>query len=72
MLSAIFKKEQAAEAVPESASTGLWQLAMRRLKRDRIAMFSLYVVLFYLLLLVLSMSGLIAKDWNKEASSGCI
>ena len=55
MLSAIFKKEQAAEAAPESASTGLWQLAMRRLKRDRIAMFSLYVVLFYLLLLVLSM-----------------
>ncbi len=41
MLSAIFKKEQAAEAAPESASTGLWQLAMRRLKRDRIAMFSL-------------------------------
>jgi peptide/nickel transport system permease protein len=68
MLSAIFKKEQAAEAAPESASTGLWQLAMRRLKRDRIAMFSLYVVLFYLLLLVLSMSGLIAKDWNKEVA----
>ncbi len=37
MLSAIFKKEQAAEAAPESASAGLWQLAMRRLKRDRIA-----------------------------------
>ena len=68
MLSAIFKKEQHAQAVPESTSTGLWQLAMRRLKRDRIAMFSLLVVLFYLLLLLLSMSGFIAKDWNKEVA----
>ncbi len=39
---------------------------MRRLKRDRIAMFSLLVVLFYLLLLLLSMSGFIAQDWNKK------
>ncbi|WP_443612051.1 ABC transporter permease [Acinetobacter pseudolwoffii] len=68
MLSAIFKKEQDAQAMPESTSTGLWQLAMRRLKRDRIAMFSLLVVLFYLLLLVLSISGFIAKDWNKEVA----
>lgn len=68
MLSAIFKKEQHASAVPESASTGLWQLALRRLKRDRIAMFSLFVVLFYLLMLLLSMTGVIAKDWNKEVA----
>ena len=68
MLSAIFKKEQHASAVPESASTGLWQLALRRLKRDRIAMFSLFVVLFYLLMLLLSMTGMIAKDWNKEVA----
>ena len=68
MLSAIFKKEQDAQAMPESTSTGLWQLAMRRLKRDRIAMFSLLVVLFYLLLLLLSISGFIAKDWNKEVA----
>lgn len=68
MLSAIFKKEQHASAVHESASTGLWQLALRRLKRDRIAMFSLFVVLFYLLMLLLSMTGIIAKDWNKEVA----
>ncbi|MFW2046786.1 ABC transporter permease [Acinetobacter variabilis] len=68
MLSAIFKKEQHASAVHESASTGLWQLALRRLKRDRIAMFSLFVVLFYLLMLLLSMTGMIAKDWNKEVA----
>ena len=63
-----YLKEQHASAVPESASTGLWQLALRRLKRDRIAMFSLFVVLFYLLMLLLSMTGVIAKDWNKEVA----
>ena len=67
MLSALMKKKQHAQAEPH-ASHGLWSLAMRRLKKDRIAMFSLCVVLFYLVLLLLSMSGLIAKDWNKEVA----
>ncbi len=31
-------------------------------------MFSLLIVLFYLVLLVLSSTGLIAKDWNKEVA----
>lgn len=69
MLSAILKRKQdAQESAPAEASTGLWQLAMRRLKRDRIAMFSMWVVLFYLVLLVLSMTGLVAKNWNQEVA----
>lgn len=67
MLSTLFKRKQHTQA-ESHASSGLWQLAMRRLKRDRIAMFSLWVVLFYLLLLLLSMTGIIAKDWNKEVA----
>lgn len=67
MLSALFKRKQHAQAQSQ-ASSGLWQLAMSRLKRDRIAMFSLCVVLFYFLLLILSMTGVIAKDWNKEVA----
>jgi peptide/nickel transport system permease protein len=67
MLSAILKRKQDAQE-PAPASTGLWQLAMRRLKRDRIAMFSMWVVLFYLVMLVLSMTGLIAKNWNQEVA----
>lgn len=67
MLSALFKRKQHAQAQSQ-ASSGLWQLAMSRLKRDRIAMFSLCVVLFYFLLLIFSMTGLIAKDWNKEVA----
>lgn len=67
MLSALFKRKQHAQA-NSHVSSGLWQLAMGRLKRDRIAMFSLCVVLFYFLLLILSMAGVIAKDWNKEVA----
>ena len=67
MLSVLTKRKPDT-AEPTTASTGLWQLAMRRLKRDRIAMFSLLIVLFYLVLLILSSTGLIAKDWNKEVA----
>ena len=67
MLSVLTKRKPDT-AEPTTASTGLWQLAMRRLKRDRIAMFSLLIVLFYLVLLILSSTGLIAKNWNKEVA----
>ncbi|MEC8566703.1 MAG: ABC transporter permease, partial [Pseudomonadota bacterium] len=52
----------------DTASSGLWQLAMRRLKADRIAMASLFVVLCYFLVLILSVTGVIASDWNKEVA----
>ncbi len=41
---------------------------MRRLKADRIAMISLFVVLCYFVVLVLSMTGLVASNWNKEVA----
>ncbi|WP_151769016.1 efflux RND transporter permease subunit, partial [Acinetobacter colistiniresistens] len=43
------------------SATGLWQLALRRLKADRIAVVSFIVVLFYFILLALSMTGVIAS-----------
>ena len=49
-------------------SPNLWRLAIRRLKEDRIAMASLFIVLCFFVMLVLSMTGLIAKDWNKEVA----
>lgn len=67
MLSAILKRTQAHQTAA-SASSGLWQLAWRRLKRDRIAMLSLWIVGFYFLLLILSLSGLLAKDWDQEVA----
>ncbi|KXZ66047.1 ABC transporter permease [Acinetobacter venetianus] len=66
MLSILLKKKAA--TLSDTASSGLWQLAMRRLKADRIAMASLFVVLCYFLVLILSVTGVIASDWNKEVA----
>src|SRR6202049_2073494 len=51
---------------PHAVSPGLWALAWRRLRADRVAMVSLAIVAAFLLLMVLSGTGLIAKDWSKE------
>lgn len=57
-------------AIPKKAnyskSSGLWVLAWRRLRTDRVAMFSLAIVCAYLLMLVLSITGLVAKHWDEE------
>ncbi|MGO3918486.1 ABC transporter permease [Acinetobacter venetianus] len=66
MLSILLKKKAATSS--DTASSGLWQLAMRRLKADRIAMASLFVVLCYFLVLILSVTGVIASEWNKEVA----
>ena len=45
---------------------GLWALAWRRLRADRLAMASLAVVLAFLLMTALSATGLIVADWADE------
>jgi peptide/nickel transport system permease protein len=52
--------------VPHPVSPGLWALAWRRLRADRVAMVSLAIVAAFLVMMVLSGTGLIAKDWSKE------
>ncbi len=47
-------------------SPGLWALAWRRLRGDRIAMVSLAVVAAFLAMLLLSSAGLIVADWEDE------
>ena len=66
MMLNIFTKK--IDTTQQDLSSGLWRLAMHRLKADRIAMASLFIVLSFFLMLVLSMTGLIAKDWNKEVA----
>lgn len=56
------------QAPPMDQPVGLWHLAWRRLKRNRSAMFSLGIVAVYFILLVLSLTGVIVKDWNKEVA----
>jgi peptide/nickel transport system permease protein len=52
--------------VPQHVSPGLWTLAWRRLKADRVGMISLAIVAAFLVLMVLSATGIVAKDWSRE------
>lgn len=52
--------------IPHTISPGLWTLAWRRLKTDSVAMVSLTIVAAFLLLMVLSGIGVVAKDWSRE------
>lgn len=47
---------------------GLWSLAWRRLRTDRLALSALAVVAAFLLLLLLSAAGLVAADWEREVA----
>ncbi len=48
-------------------SPGLWALAWRRLRRDRVGMVSLVIVGAYLVVVIAAVTGLIAADWSREA-----
>ncbi|HBF49712.1 MAG TPA: peptide ABC transporter permease [Massilia sp.] len=52
----------------QAVSPGLWALAWRQLRADRIAMAALAVVGLFLLMLVLSATGLVAADWEDEVA----
>ncbi|MEN8321519.1 ABC transporter permease [Acinetobacter junii] len=66
MLSVLSKRK--AQVQTNTASSGLWRLAVQRLKADRIAMASLFIVFAYFIVLLLSVTGVIASDWNKEVA----
>ncbi|HTS22626.1 MAG TPA: ABC transporter permease [Casimicrobiaceae bacterium] len=51
---------------PHAVSPGLWALAWKRLRSDKVAMVSLAIVALFLLQMMLSAVGLIAGDWAKE------
>ncbi|MBC98681.1 MAG: peptide ABC transporter permease [Halobacteriovoraceae bacterium] len=48
------------------SSNSLWQHALKTLIKDKLAVTSLIIVLFYSLLAVLSATGLIASGWSEE------
>jgi peptide/nickel transport system permease protein len=52
----------------QASSPGLWALAWRRLRADKVAMLSLAVVALFLALLALSSAGLIVADWEDEVA----
>jgi peptide/nickel transport system permease protein len=47
-------------------SEGVWHVAWRRFRGDRVGMTGLVIVAAFLLLIVLSAAGLVAHDWQRE------
>jgi peptide/nickel transport system permease protein len=56
----------AAREIPHTVSPSLWVLAWRRLRADHVGMVSLAIVLAFIVMMILSGAGLIAKDWSRE------
>ncbi len=49
-------------------SEGVWRAAWRRLCADRLGIFAMAVVAVFLLMIVLTASGLVARGWQKEVA----
>ena len=47
-------------------SEGVWRAAWRRMRADRLGIASLVVVLVFVLMIVLTATGLVARGWQKE------
>ncbi|MBX3599284.1 MAG: ABC transporter permease [Rubrivivax sp.] len=50
----------------QQKSEGVWHAAWRRYKSDRVGLVSMFVVLAFVLLILLSAFGLVAKNWQAE------
>ena len=53
--------------IPHTVSPGLWALAWKRLKSDNVGMVSLVIVAAFILMMIASATGLIARNWAKES-----
>lgn len=53
--------------VGADTSGSVWATAWRRFRADRVGMVSLVVVIAFLLMVLLSAMGLVARDWQREA-----
>ena len=51
---------------PTTRSEGVWRAAWRRLRQDKVGVVSLGVVLLFVLMIVLTATGLVAGGWQKE------
>jgi peptide/nickel transport system permease protein len=47
-------------------SEGVWHAAWRRLRKDKVGVVSLVIVVLFVLMIVLTATGLLARNWQKE------
>ncbi|MEO8485665.1 MAG: ABC transporter permease, partial [Betaproteobacteria bacterium] len=60
------RADDGTRAVPHTVSPSLWVLGWRRLRADKVGMTALAIVAAFLVLILLSATGLVAKDWSRE------
>ena len=63
------RRARLARDIPQHVSPGLWTLAWRRLRRDRVGMVSLGIVVAFLLMMIASGVGLIARTGRARSAS---
>ncbi|MBL8516360.1 MAG: ABC transporter permease [Betaproteobacteria bacterium] len=66
-MSSIAETTQPTAAPLHQESPGLWTLAWRRLKRDKVGMIAMVIVIAFLLVMLASRVGIVAGNWSKEA-----
>ncbi|MCC7150923.1 MAG: ABC transporter permease [Rubrivivax sp.] len=64
-MSAVLPAASAPDA-PLQRSEGVWRLAWRRFRADRVGLVALVVVAAFLLLIAAAAAGLVARDWQVE------
>jgi peptide/nickel transport system permease protein len=52
-----------------AVSPGLWVLAWRRLTSDTVGMVALAIVIAFIVMMILSATGFLARDWNREVGA---
>lgn len=65
-MSAVLTDTNAGVKTGSQRSSGVWAASWRRLRADKVGMFAMTVVGFFLLLVIAAGTGLVAKDWQKE------
>ena len=65
-MSAVLPTIAAPMAGTAPRSEGVWRAAWRRMRSDRVGIVSLAVVAVFLLMIVLTATGLVARGWQKE------
>ena len=65
-MSAVLPAVAAPALGPAPRSEGVWRAAWRRMRKDKLGIASLTVVLLFVLMIVLTASGLLARGWQKE------
>nr|WP_316641563.1 ABC transporter permease [uncultured Roseateles sp.] len=67
-MSAVLSSKPQAPANGSQRSEGVWHAAWRRMRADRLGMFSMAIVGAFIILMVLAGTGLVARDWTKEVA----